>query len=124
MRYFLLLLPSLCPGVFAFSQTADTSFYSVVKTGTISGEQKIWQIGTNEYRYSFYFNDRGRGNNVNVVVNTNKDGLVTSLETTGLDYHKNPFHENFAIIGDSAIWNVNGDRRTKKFDGQLYNSSP
>ena len=116
-----LLLLSVSFSVHSFAQT-DTLFYSVVKGGTISGQQKSWQTGPNEYHYRFYFNDRGRGNDMNVVVGTDEDGLITSLHSNGVDYYKNPYLESFRIDKDSAVWNVNDDRKTKKFDRQLYNS--
>lgn len=124
MRGLFLLLVSLSVCTESFSQHGDTIFYSVVKSGTISGEQKSWQAGPNEYHYSYYFNDRGRGNNVTAVVHTNEDGFITSLDATGVDYYKNPYTENFSIEKDSAVWNVNGDRKTKKFANQCYTSTP
>ena len=123
MRGLCLLVSAIAFGQ-SFGQSVDTIFYSAVKGGTISGEQKSWQVGPNEYHYTYYFNDRGRGSNINAVVRTNDNGFITALNATGFDYYKNPYTENFKIEGDSAVWDVNGDRKAKKFANQCYTSTP
>ncbi|MDQ3019885.1 MAG: amidohydrolase family protein [Bacteroidota bacterium] len=105
-----------------FAQFVDTSYYSVVKSGTISGEQKAWQTSPDQFNYTYYYNDRGRGDSLSAAIQTNKEGLIVSLNINGVDYYKNPYSESFEIIGDSAVWTINGDRKAKKFDNQFYYS--
>lgn len=105
------------------SAQQDTTYYSVVNKGKITGGQKVWQKAANEFHYSFQFNDRGRGDSIQSKVITNAQGLIVSQQTTGVDYYKNPFTENFSITGDSAVWIINGERKAKHFDNQLYGSN-
>ena len=105
------------------AQNGDTTFYSVVTSGTLAGEQKSWHTGPNEYHYHYYFNDRGRGNNVQAVVKTNETGLITFLESTGVDYYKNPYSEHYEVVGDSVVWTINNTRKAKKINNSWYESS-
>ena len=109
----------------SFSQN-DTLYYSVVNIGKITGGQKVWQKGPNEFHYTYQFNDRGRGDSMSTVIHTNADGLINSLDATGIDYFKNPYTEKFAVTGDSATWVINGEKRTLKFNQELYaaNTAP
>jgi hypothetical protein len=104
----------------------DTTYYSVVAKGKITGGQKVWKSSPNEYHYTFQFNDRGRGDSTASVLHTNTDGLISSLQVAGVDYYKNPYAESFSIMGDSAVWTVNGERKSKKFNNDLYatNAAP
>jgi len=103
----------------AWLQT-DTGFYSIVDKGKIIGRQKVWKNSSDEYNITFQFNDRGRGDSTTTVIGINANGLIRSVLTTGVDYYKNPFKEQFGITGDSAVWIVNGDRKAAKFNNQLY----
>ena len=104
----------------AFSQ--DTTYYSFVSKGKVAGEQRIWQPAPGEYHYTFHFNDRGRGDSVLSAVRVDSTGNIVALKTEGVDYYKNPYAESFALTADSAVWSVNGARKTKLFNGQLYNA--
>ncbi len=105
------------------AQTSDTIFYSVVKNNEIAGYQKIWMSGPHEFHSAYQFTDRGRGDSVMADITTNESGLVTNLETRGVDYYKKPFHESFRIVGDSSIIIVNGERESKLFKGELFESA-
>ncbi len=120
MKAYVLTVLLVLSSLVLFSQT-DTAFYSGVSKGKITGVQKIWSNGNNEYHYSFYYNDRGRGDSTQTVIHTNDAGLITTLNITGVDYMKTPYAETFAIAGDSAVWTINGDKKAKKFDNQFYN---
>ena len=117
--FFLLLLT--CYSFSLFAQH-DTSYYSVVYKGKIKGVQKIWQTSPHEYHYDYHFNDRGRGDSLATTVRTNENGLIISLNSKGLDYYKNPYEEMFSIIGDSAVWTVNGIRKSQKFNNDIYST--
>jgi imidazolonepropionase-like amidohydrolase len=106
----------------AKAQSTDTMFYSQVTAGTISGEQKAWRIIDNEYNYSFKYNDRGRGPDQKTTIRLNKDGAISQLNISGIDYYKSPYQENFEIKGDSAVWKINGVSARAKFTGQFYNN--
>ena len=121
MKTSALVAMALVVSVTAFSQ--DTTYYSFVSKGKIAGEQRIWQPAPGEYHYTFHYNDRGRGDSTLSVVRVDSGGLITTLKTEGVDYYKNAYAESFALAGDSAVWSINGARKTKTFDGQLYNAS-
>jgi hypothetical protein len=53
MRLALVYLIILFPDTL-FAQRADTSFYSVVANGFISGAQKSWKENKNEHHYIYY----------------------------------------------------------------------
>ena len=124
MKNFKIILLLLCSSYTVTAQ--DTTFYSVVNKGKIKGGQKVWKNNANEYHYAYQFNDRGRGDSTTTVIQTNANGLINSLVITGIDYFKNPYTENFSLKGDSAVWTVNGERKSKKFNNQLYaaNTAP
>jgi len=125
MKIIIFSLLLICCSFSLFAQV-DTSFYCVVAKGKITGEQKVWQTSPGELHFAYKFNDRGRGDSTTTVVHTNADGLISSLNSTGIDYFKNPYSELFSIAGDSAVWTINGDKKVKKFSNQLYqaNSAP
>ncbi len=98
----------------------DTTFYSVVNKTKITGRQKIWQTGNGQYHITFQYNDRGRGDSTETVLTTGANGLIKTFYTTGIDYYKNPYTEQFAVKGDSAAWEINGEKKSVKFNSQFY----
>ncbi|MEO6541608.1 MAG: amidohydrolase family protein [Ferruginibacter sp.] len=119
MKNIFLFLLLTCFSFYLFAQR-DTAYYSVVYKGKIKGGQKIWQTVPREYHYDYQFNDRGRGDSMTTTVRTNESGLIISWDAKGLDYYKNPYTELFSIIGDSAVWLVNGIRKSQKFNNEIY----
>jgi imidazolonepropionase-like amidohydrolase len=120
MRISFLTLALLCCYLSALFAQTDTSFYSVVAKGKITGGQKVWKSGTNEFHYTFQFNDRGRGDSMISTATINADGLLTALQVKGVDYYKNPYAEQFSVAGDSVVWVVNGERKAKKNEHEFY----
>jgi hypothetical protein len=107
--------------VFTLSaQNPDTTFYSVIKTGIIAGEQKVWRTDLNEHDYLFYYNDRGRGDSLHATVRTNGEGLIVSLKTAGVSYNKIPYTESFEARGDSATSTINGVKTRYAFNNKWY----
>jgi len=106
---------------FAKGQPGDTAYYSAITKSKIIGGQKVWKSKPNEFHVSYYFNDRGRGDSTETTIRINEDGNITWLLTSGVDYYKNTYSEQFRLIGDSAIWEINTDRKSAKFSNQLYN---
>jgi hypothetical protein len=122
MKNFILFLSFTISSAIAFAQQ-DTLYYSVVNKGKVTGGQKVWQTGPNEFHYNYHYNDRGRGDSTETTVITNTTGLIVSQQSTGVDYYKNPFTENFSIAGDSATWVINGEKKSAAFNNQLYASN-
>ncbi len=101
------------------AQNFDTTYYSIVTNGFITGEQKVWKVSANEYHYIYYNNDRGRGENVKEIVILNNDGQVISTQTKGVDYYKSPYSETYSIINDSAVLITNGIRKARKYNNEI-----
>ena len=104
----------------SLSAQQDTTFFSVLNKGKITGKGKDWKQGTNEYHSTYQFNDRGRGDSTVTVYFTSTDGRISAAQTTGVDYYKNPYNESFSLEGDSAVIIVNGNRKSKKYTSQIY----
>ncbi len=119
-RNLLILLAFTCTPILLHAQQTDTTYYSVVKGKSISGIQKSWTVGTNEYRYFYSFNDRGRGDSVYDEVTTDKTGWVIKASSHGTDYFKRPYHAAFEIKGDSATSVANDEKKTKRYKHELY----
>jgi Amidohydrolase family len=115
----LLLLFSI-PGK---TQEPDTVYYSAITKSKIVGGQKIWKSGPGEYHVSYQYNDRGRGDSTLTTIRLNESGNTSWLLTSGIDYYKNAYTEQFELKGDSAVWKINTDRKSAKFSNQLYNVS-
>lgn len=105
------------------AQNFDTTYYSIVTNGFITGEQKVWKVSANEYHYIYYNNDRGRGENVKEIVILNNEGLVISTQTIGVDYYKSPYSETYTIIDDSAVLITNGIRKAWKYNNEIYSGT-
>lgn len=103
-----------------FSQTTDTSYYSVVNLGKVTGENKAWKTSPTEKHYSFYYNDRGRGSVINAVVTTNHQGKIEKVISSGQDYYKVPFTSSFQKQNDSLISQFNSNRSAERDSGQNY----
>ena len=104
----------------SFAQKTDTSFYSVINLGKIIGENKAWKTSANEYKYYFYFNDRGRGSVINATIHTSNSGKTEWQNSSGLDYFKAPFTSSFQIINDSLVSQYNTIRKAERDSGQQY----
>jgi hypothetical protein len=108
------------------AQTTDTSSFSVLiggtirVGGTIKGSLKSWPNGLHEHHFNYYLNNRGMLDSIRTIVQTNLEGLLVSLKAHN---YKKLYEESFEIAGDSAIWIINGIKKTKAFHKQWYNAS-
>jgi hypothetical protein len=103
----------------AFAQR-DTAIYSIVMKNRMVGKQNAWKMSANDYQYTYQYTDRGRGDSIVTSIQTSKNGLISSLKISGVNYFKAPYREDFSIVGDSAIWIINGNRKSALFNNQLY----
>lgn len=101
----------------------DTTYYSVVSKGKIKGYQQSWQSQNGDFNYKYQYNDRGRGDSTTTVAHLNNEGLISSMMVNGINYYKNAYEEIFLLSGDSAVWTVNGKRKSKPFNKELYVSN-
>ena len=122
MRYIILSLVILISSK-VFAQQPDTAFYSVVGNGFITGVQKSWKENKNEHHYIYYYNDRGRGENVSETIVTSDDGRIISSSTSGVDYFKSPYTSSFSASNDSVVWITNGVKKAKRNKKEIYNQN-
>jgi imidazolonepropionase-like amidohydrolase len=119
IKFILLQFIVLFSSIAMYAQM-DTAHYSIVYKGKIKGQQKAWKTTSDDYLYSYQFNDRGRGDSIVTKIKTNKAGLISFMDIHGVNYFKAPYKETFSIVGDSVVWIANGNRRSKLFNNQLY----
>lgn len=88
----------------ALAQTPDTTRWSVTMGGRKAGELKAWAMPDGELRWASEFNDRGRGSKLETHMRVGPDGFPVMMETSGVDYMKNPVAEHFTVQGGRAQW--------------------
>src|SRR5689334_10273968 len=101
-RKLVVLLALLGLSTRAWAQPAEIRY--VMEFGGQQAGTAVTQVAGNERRYSFEYNDRGRGpkNEERVVVGDN--GIPVLFEITGHDYWKNPVDERFELKDGKASW--------------------
>lgn len=83
---------------------ADETRYSIDLAGNKAGTAVTRSVGPRELRYTFEFNDRGRGPKIEERAVVDERGLPVLLEITGIDYWKNPVDERFEVKEGKAGW--------------------
>lgn len=101
------------PCLFAsFAQASDTAEapaaeeirYTIDFGGNKAGTAVSRLAGERDWRYTFEFNDRGRGPKIEQRVMVDERGIPVLFEVTGIDYWKNPVDERFELKGGKAAW--------------------
>lgn len=87
-----------------------TSRYVLLTVGRPSGgaEQTVAADGTRSSR--FWFNDRGRGPDLQTVLTLDERGLPRSVSTQGHDYWKAPVDERATTEGGQLRWTSTSER--------------
>src|ERR1700759_776323 len=83
-------LPDLPPDI-----PKDAVIRMVLTDKTPSGQDVVWKSPDGSIHEFFQFNDRGRGPKIYTTYHVDAQGLVTSDESKGIDYMKNPIEERF-----------------------------
>ncbi len=97
------------PHVGPLSSATDTTRYTVLIAARPAGAQLSWADADGTLRYSFEFNDRGRGPKVSERLVLDPDGLPMQLEVRGNDYLKNAVDERFARKDGKASWHSSSE---------------
>lgn len=92
-------LPELPPDV-----PKDATIWMFLTDKTPSGQDAVWTTPDGEIHEFFQFNDRGRGPKTYSNYRLDNHGIVTSEETHGNDYMKNPVSETFTLKDGVATW--------------------
>ncbi len=111
-RKTLLLFLALPCLVASLAHAADTPAeeirYSIDFGGNKAGTAVSRLAGDRDWRYTFEFNDRGRGPRIEQRVVVDERGIPVLFEVTGIDYWKNPVDERFELKGGfkggKAVW--------------------
>lgn len=99
----LLLLATLSP-LHAADPADPETRYTIEFGGNKAGTAVTRAVGPREWRYTFEYNDRGRGPRIEERAVVDERGLPVLLEITGIDYWKNPVDERYELKDGKAEW--------------------
>jgi len=95
----------------------NATIWLQVTDKTPAGQDAMWTTPDGTV-YEFYqFNDRGRGPKTYSTYRLDRRGIVTFVETKGVDYMKNPVNETFSMNAGTATW------KNQSEDGHQDNSA-
>src|SRR5579862_640987 len=105
-------LPTLPPDI-----PKDATIWIQMLDNKPSGQDAAWTTPDGTVHEFYQFNDRGRGPKTYSTYHLDSRGIPNSVETTGVDYMKNPIHETFSRKDSTAIW------KNQAEDGHQDNSA-
>jgi hypothetical protein len=110
---FLLTLPwlALAPLRAATPEPAGEIRYSIEFGGNKAGSAVTRAVSGREWRYTFEYNDRGRGPKIEQRAVVDGRGVPVLFEITGIDYWKNPVDEQFKLEDGKASWHNSAEER-------------
>ena len=86
-----------------------------------SGQDAVWFTPDGSIHEFFQFNDRGRGPKIYTTYKVDKNGLIASEQSSGVDYMKSPVEEHFALVDGKATWkNQAEDEHQADAAGKFY----
>jgi imidazolonepropionase-like amidohydrolase len=94
--------------------------YTVVLGGNKAGTAVTQPVAAREWRYTFEFNDRGRGPSTVTRAVVDAQGLPVLLEISGHDYLKNPVSERFERAGGKATWKNDSEKGERAVAGPVF----
>jgi hypothetical protein len=120
MRQIFLIIFYSTMALTLFASAGDTTFYSYVSNGKITGKEWVVQKEKNNYDFYDQFNDRGRGPAVHTHLQTDEKGIIVSAAFSGVDYYKSPVNEKFYVKGEKAYWKNQFENDSAFFRNELY----
>ena len=94
--------------------------YKVLLVGNAAGTATTAAGPGGEQRFSFEFNDRGRGPKLETRMSLGADGAPIFIETQGNDYLKSPVTERFAVEKGVASWKNPSEKGDRKLESSAY----
>ena len=95
--------------------------YQLDYGGNKSGSAVTYSDSARERRYTYEFQDRGRGPKIEQRVVVDEKGIPVVVEITGLDYWRNPVDERFELRDGKASWrNPSETQPGKALSGPAY----
>lgn len=120
MKKIILAAVCLALGQSVFTQSSDTTRYSVLMSGLKKGFFKSWKNADGSFTDWYQYNDRGRGDSVWTYYRMNAQGIPTEMRITGVDYMKNPVEEEFSLKNGVARWKNASENEEKKQSTPAY----
>ena len=99
---------------------ADNLRYTVLIMSKNAGLQTTSVAADGTRRYTFEYNDRGRGPKVHSTLRLSESGLPVSLQTSGNDYLKAPVSERFSLTQGTAQWKNDSEQGERKLSGNAF----
>lgn len=117
----LLLAPVLWLLAGTLPQTvgATTLEYTVLTMGERSGREVLTQ-SQDRWTSEYFFNDRGRGPELDSGWRLDRSGQVEDFRTSGKSYMKTPVDETFQRQGHRATWAIGGKRESAESPEGFY----
>ncbi|MEP1096948.1 MAG: hypothetical protein ABJG78_17655, partial [Cyclobacteriaceae bacterium] len=117
-----LLLLSFCESPTEEKSFADAS-YKIFFGDKDAGLQTSSRDENGTYRYTFEFNDRGRGPRYEEAFTINENGVIDQLTISGHNYFKDSVNEQFGSDEGVASWDSNSEEGSFSFDGEAFYTS-
>ena len=105
------------------SATYQTREYGVYMRGKLAGKQTSALKKDGTYHYTFNYNDRGRGPELEQTLSLTDDGFINSLNITGVNYLKDTITEVFDFADGKAIWKSTSEAGEIETDEKAFFSS-
>jgi imidazolonepropionase-like amidohydrolase len=94
--------------------------YTVLLASHRSGSCTVESPAPGDFRYTFEFNDRGRGPKLTEHLVVSADGLPRLIEVEGNDYLKAKVSERFTLEGGRASWKSQAEQGGKTVAAPSY----
>jgi hypothetical protein len=120
MRATLVLLASLFALASVSAHGQDDARYTVLMMAKPAGLQTTSIAADGTRRYTFEYNDRGRGPKLESTMRLNEAGVPVSVQTSGNDYLKAPVSEKFTLTSGKAQWQNDSERGERAVPGSAF----
>nr|MDP9121853.1 hypothetical protein [Acidobacteriota bacterium] len=94
--------------------------YIYLLAGNRAGAATVRTAEDGGLRFTFEFNDRGRGPELAAHVLLDAKGLPVLIDTTGHDYWKSPVAEHFELAQGKASWKNASEKGEKEVSGRAF----
>ena len=104
------------------SKDYDSKNYIVYMRGNEAGNQTS-KLENGVYKYTFTYNDRGRGPEIEQSITLNDQGSIEAMEITGVNYLKDTISEIFKIENKKAYWESSSEKGNANHNENTFYSS-
>src|SRR5579863_2865382 len=94
--------------------------YTILIAGNKAGFETSSLDADGRWQLHYEYNDRGRGPATTERIELDKSGLPTSIENTGVDYHKAPVSEHFSLHDGAASWKNRAEQEQKTLTAPAF----